>query len=396
MSRAEPNGPGPQRRPGQPGRPGPPGPPGRRARAARNAGWRHGWSGQSLPWSAVTLVALTLVARLSPPARHTLVVASIPFWSMQDDTSAVLANRQDVNEVSPWIYGLSRSGAIETQYPQNLTADVAAASAKLRAAHLRLVPSIANVTGGKWDYPAVARVLHNPALCQSADRRDHGLVQRQGYAGIDIDYEELHPADRQAFTHFVSQLADALHARGKVLSVAVFAQLAGQSSNAEHCPGLRRPGQGRRSGPRHGLQLPLGELSSGRDGADQLGQVGASGTPPARCRPARSCSASRCTDTTGRMARPGADGELAAGSAAVPPACRASQLQQDQPGPVFQLRRGAASAYRVVRERRKLQVQVRGRARGRACRRLPVDVRIRGSRHLAGAPRRAARLRCRS
>ena len=219
MSRVEPNGPGPR------GQPGPRSP-------KHRVGARVVWP--VLAVVAVTLVALTLVARLSPPARHTLVVASMPFWSMQHDTSAVLANRKDVNEVSPWIYGLSRSGAIETQYPHNLTADVAASMAKLRAAHLRLVPSIANVTGGKWDYPAVARVLHNPALASQQIDAIVGLVQRQGYAGIDIDYEELHPADRAAFTHFVSQLADALHARGKVLSVAVFAQLAGQSSNARN------------------------------------------------------------------------------------------------------------------------------------------------------------------
>ncbi len=50
------------------------------------------------------------------------------------------------------------------------------------------------------------------------------LVQRHDYAGVDIDYENLHAGDRQAFSTFVRDLAAALHPHGKLLSVAVFAK----------------------------------------------------------------------------------------------------------------------------------------------------------------------------
>jgi spore germination protein YaaH len=50
------------------------------------------------------------------------------------------------------------------------------------------------------------------------------LVDKENYAGIDIDYEQLHAGDRQAFSTYVTPLAAALHAHGKVLSVAVFAK----------------------------------------------------------------------------------------------------------------------------------------------------------------------------
>lgn len=217
-----------------------PGPPGERVRAQkiepgqrspmRRMAARVAWP--VLAVIAVGLVALTLVTRLSPPARHTLVVASIPYWNMQHDTSVVLANRKDVNEVSPWIYGLSSTGAVMPQYPANLAGAIKADMTSLRAAHMRLVPSIANITGGKWDYQAVSRVLHNPALARQQIDSIVGLVQREKYAGIDIDYEELHAGDRQPFDQFVSQLAAALHAHGKVLSVAVFPQQQGPSSSA--------------------------------------------------------------------------------------------------------------------------------------------------------------------
>jgi spore germination protein len=212
--------------------PGPPGEPGRPAERSRlrrilaRAAW------PALAVVAVVLVALTLVTHLSQPARHTLVVASMPYWNMQHDTGIVLHNRGSVNEVSPWIYGLSASGAIEPQYDRQQAAAVQTDLSSLHAAHLAIVPSIANVSGGSWDYQAAARVLHSPALARQQISAIVSLTERQKYAGIDLDYEELHPGDRQAFTQFVTELAAALHAHGKILSVAVFPQLAGPTSSA--------------------------------------------------------------------------------------------------------------------------------------------------------------------
>jgi len=180
---------------------------------------------------AAVVVTLTLGAHLDRAARHTLVVASIPYWNIQHATAVVLANRGDVNEVSPWIYGLSASGAIVPQYPPGEASAIVADMASLRAAHLRTVPSIANVTGGNWDYPAIARILHNPTLLHQHVDAIVALVQRQNFAGIDIDYEELHASDQRAFTQFITELAGALHAHGKILSVAVFPQTAAPSSS---------------------------------------------------------------------------------------------------------------------------------------------------------------------
>ena len=49
-------------------------------------------------------------------------------------------------------------------------------------------------------------------------------MQREDYAGIDIDYEDLQASDRTAFTTFITQLAGALHVAGKMLSVDLFAK----------------------------------------------------------------------------------------------------------------------------------------------------------------------------
>lgn len=176
------------------------------------------------------LAGAGLAALRAAPARHTLVVASLPYWNLRHGTAAVLAHRGAVTEVSPWIYGLSPAGQPVPQYPPGQAAAVTADLARLRAAGLRVVPSLADVTGGRWSYPPVARMLHSPRLMARQVAAITALVQRGGYAGIDIDYESLHAADRAAFTAFVARLAAALHARGKVVSVAVFARTSGAAT----------------------------------------------------------------------------------------------------------------------------------------------------------------------
>ncbi len=171
------------------------------------------------------LVGLTVTGNLHTAARPaTVVVASLPYWNIDHGTAAVVANRQAVSEASPWMYGLDGAGQIVTQYSPAQSAAVGARLTQLRAAGVPIVPTIANVTGGNFSYPQVARVLHDPALMRQHVAAIMALVQRHHYAGIDIDYEDLHAADRRAFTAFVTDLAAALHAKGKILSVALFAK----------------------------------------------------------------------------------------------------------------------------------------------------------------------------
>ena len=180
-------------------------------------------------WLAVVLagaaaVTATMFSLRSTPARHTTVVASMPYWNFQHGTATVLAHRDTVTEVSPWMYGLAADGQIDTQYPTGQAAGVAQDIQRLRAAGLRVVPTIANITAGKWAYQPVHQMLHSPALMTRLVAAIVALVQRHDYAGVDIDYENLHAGDRQAFSTFVRDLAAALHAHGKLLSVAVFAK----------------------------------------------------------------------------------------------------------------------------------------------------------------------------
>ena len=195
------------------------GPP-RRRRRPRLAG---------LAWLAVVLAGavaagLTLLPLSSPAGPARAVVASLPFWDISNGTATVLAHRQDFTEVSPFIYGLAADGRIVAQYDRSQKATVEAAIARLRRAGLPVVPTLANITAGKWSYAPVARMLHDPALRRQQVAGIVALVLAHRYAGIDIDYENLRAADRHEFSAFIAGLAAALHAHGRTLSVAVFAK----------------------------------------------------------------------------------------------------------------------------------------------------------------------------
>jgi spore germination protein len=179
------------------------------------------WCGAVSLAGALAVAGLFVTGMNSAPPRVT--VGSLPYWSIGNGTDTVLGNRQDFSEVSPWIYGLSGSGQVVIQEPSSqsqVTADIS----RLRAAGLRVVPTIANVTNGNFAYQPAALILHSPGVMSRTVTAITALVTQQDYAGVDLDFEGLHAADRQAFSTFVTDLAAALHARGKILSVAVFAK----------------------------------------------------------------------------------------------------------------------------------------------------------------------------
>jgi spore germination protein len=164
-----------------------------------------------------------LIYLRSPSQR--LVVASVPYWNIDYGTTSVLSNQHTFSEMSPWIYGLNSSGQIVPQYAPAQAATVDAELTRLRTARIPLVPTLANVVQGKWVYqPVITDILHISGVRAQHVAAIVALVQREHYAGIDIDYEDLVASDRSAFTAFITELAGALHAKGKVLSVDLFAK----------------------------------------------------------------------------------------------------------------------------------------------------------------------------
>ncbi len=167
----------------------------RSAHGAAKTGPRRalGWRGLVIGLGFVIVVVLGGVALLATVLRTfdadgrptTVVVASLPFWNLTDDTGIVAAHPGTFTEVSPWVYGLTATGQIAKQAPQR-AAEIDAATHRLRTLGIPLIPSIANVTDGRWAYRPVATMLHDPAATARHIAGIVTLVNREGYAGVDI------------------------------------------------------------------------------------------------------------------------------------------------------------------------------------------------------------------
>ncbi len=102
-----------------------------------------------------------------------------------------------------------RCGGITTQDDRTLQAFA-------RSHGIPVLPSIFT-----YDQAINHKLLTDAATAARAVDILTRYVVEEGYAGLDVDLENIAPADRNALTAFVGQLGAALHARGKLLTMAV-------------------------------------------------------------------------------------------------------------------------------------------------------------------------------
>jgi spore germination protein len=162
----------------------------------------------------------TLPPAATPPRRSYEVTIWAPSVTIVEQRT-LTDNADVIKEVNFSWYQLEADGSIAGSVQSR--EGVAAA----RAAGLRIVPSIQN---GGFDRARVARLIHDPAQRSRHVAEILRLVQENGFGGIDIDYESLNAEDRDDFSVFIEELAGALHAQGKRLSIAVHAKTDAQGS----------------------------------------------------------------------------------------------------------------------------------------------------------------------
>jgi len=79
-------------------------------------------------------------------------------------------------------------------------------------------------TTGDFDGTYTSLVLNNRTTRSDLEKNLINIAVQDGYAGIDLDLENLNPTDQAIFTQFLSELAIQLHAANKHLSVTVPAE----------------------------------------------------------------------------------------------------------------------------------------------------------------------------
>ena len=187
------------------------GPVGRRLPSWRN--WR-------IPVLGCLLLGVTL--GLNSPSMHSRgrVIAYVAYWDQDPGFAATERHLDTLSAISPWWYSVDSAGAVVPQHAGMTDID-ASAVRRFRASGMRVMPTIANHRDGEWDDQVVAQLLADPGATADHIRNIVELVVRAGYAGIDIDYENLPSSTRDAFSAFVRDLSTSLHRNRKLLSVCV-------------------------------------------------------------------------------------------------------------------------------------------------------------------------------
>jgi spore germination protein YaaH len=124
-------------------------------------------------------------------------------WDTVNALASFHAHAGQMDEVSPFWYSVDRDGTLD---PYAGARD----ASLVQFAHARgilVIPTVSN----NFDPDRVHRILNDPNLRALHIGALTKEVQRYGYDGIDIDYENLYAEDREAFSDFVSELASEVH-----------------------------------------------------------------------------------------------------------------------------------------------------------------------------------------
>lgn len=185
--------------------------------------------------NASTTKALRNAAQ--PASREHIVFGSIPYWDQDRAVADFKAHADAYDIISLFWYQLDDKGSIEKyRYAKEDTSLLSYARAK----NVKTLALIANLPEqGDWDADRV-----NAAIGSEEARAAHimailALIETKGFDGVNIDYEMLDDDQTEDFSAFISELANALHAKNKILAVAIHAQYPGSPTRGQDLRALQ-------------------------------------------------------------------------------------------------------------------------------------------------------------
>jgi spore germination protein YaaH len=159
-----------------------------------------------------------------PPLADIPVSGWAPYWTTPEATATVATNGSILHEVSPFWFEATGAASIEQSGSLDASALLPLIAA-IRDTGGLVVPSITDgmPAGG------MAALLSDPTQRATHVDTIATFVRDNGFDGIDIDYEQFAFADarstwettRPNWVAFITELAAALHADGKVITVSI-------------------------------------------------------------------------------------------------------------------------------------------------------------------------------
>lgn len=164
-------------------------------------------------------------ATAAPRATATAQASPSPTQGAGRSTKRVVLGYYVPYDATSWASFRARASALDYVAAQWVTVDACGRIgsrddrtliAYAREQGVKVLPSL--LTSSGW---LNHRLLTDPATTDRFLSEIVSYVAEMGYPGFDLDLEGINAEDRDAFSAFVARLADALHQRGKILTLAI-------------------------------------------------------------------------------------------------------------------------------------------------------------------------------
>ena len=109
----------------------------------------------------------TATAGTEPAYTVPVVVGAVPYWDEPDARTSIQTQGSALTVASPWIYAAAADGSVQPQPGVDATAERSQA-AWLHGLGLKVVPTVADTTQGRWDPATVSALIADPALVAGA------------------------------------------------------------------------------------------------------------------------------------------------------------------------------------------------------------------------------------
>lgn len=137
----------------------------------------------------------------------------MPWWDMKDSVNEYNTHK-NLNVISPFIYLLNEDGTITNKLTSNDFESIK------NLQNVQIIPTIYN----DFDPDRVSLIINNPEKSQKHIEDIVKEVSTNNWAGIELDYEYLKSADKDAYSEFVEKLSESLKPINKKLIVTLHAK----------------------------------------------------------------------------------------------------------------------------------------------------------------------------
>ncbi|QIZ10718.1 glycosyltransferase [Priestia megaterium] len=93
--------------------------------------------------------------------------------------------------------------------------------AEAKAHNIKILPLVNNFSNNKWDGEALHRLFITPGAEDLFIKKMLEYVRTNDFEGINIDFEDIHPKDKDDFTQFIDKVHKAFHPHGLMVTLDV-------------------------------------------------------------------------------------------------------------------------------------------------------------------------------